>query len=68
MSIFPLNPLIIILTEILSTVILGFGGHYVIDLFQGTITVLYLFILGIAMSAIFIIDLLQNRFRDTLMS
>lgn len=51
MSIFPLNPLIMILTGILSTVILGFGAYYVIGWFQGTITVLYLFISGIAMLA-----------------
>lgn len=58
MSIFPLNPLIMILTGILSTVILGFGAYYVIGWFQGTITVLYLLIAGIAMSAILIMRIL----------
>lgn len=49
MSIFPLAPLIILLSGILSTALLGFGLYYVIGWFEGTIALVSLLIAGIAM-------------------
>ncbi len=49
MSIFPLSPLIILLSGIFSTVVIGYGSYYVIGWFNGTTVLTSLLLVSIGM-------------------